>query len=232
MNSFKILQKVICLIISLLVVASLLGGCQISITTGSSSSSESQASKSSSSSKEKVPMGDFAVKYKDYEIDFDEYKMITFYMISGLAEKVQSLMEKDNLTLEEFVRSGSFEGQPAASWIKQNSLEYAKLALVAREKLKTLGKDLSPERKKALTNDLEGEKFLEFSKIYNISLNAVKEALYDHVRILTLKQENINVSESDRGAVTVNEEVISKIDIFDLAKSAQNFWTKQVWDFG
>ena len=224
MKSFKRLQKVICLIISLLMLASLLGGCQISITTESSSSS--QASKSSSASTE-----EFAAKYKDYEIDFDEYKMITFYVISGLAEKVQSLMEKDNLTLEEFVRSGSFEGQPAASWIKQNSLEYAKLALVAREKLKTLGKDLSPERKKALTKDLEGEKFLEFSKIYNISLNAVKEALYDHVRILTLKQENIDVSDSELGEVTVNEDVIEKIDIFDLAKSAQNFWTKQVWDF-
>ena len=222
----KGLQKVICLIISLLMLASLLGGCQISITTGSSSSSESQASKSSSSS-----AGNFALKYKDYEMDFDEYKMLTLYMIIGLSKERQSSIEKDNLTLEEFVRSGSVEGQPAASWIKQNSLEYAKLALVAREKLKTLGKDLSPERKKALTKDLEGEKFLEFSKIYNISLNASKEALYDHVRILTLKQENIHVSNSEAGEVTVNEDVIEKIDIFDLAKSAQNFWTKQVWDF-
>lgn len=221
MNSFKILQKVICLIISILITASLLGGCKFSITTGSSSSSESQASKSSSSSTE-----EFAAKYKDYEIDFDEYKMITVYMITGLLKKNQSSIEKDHLTLEEFVRSGSFEGQTAASWIKQNSLEYAKFALIAREKLKQLGKDLSQERKTYLDSLINES----VSEVYSVSLNAIKEARYDHERNKILEQENIDVSDSELGEVTVNEDVIGKIDLIDLARSVQTFLTKKALD--
>ena len=80
MNSFKILQKVICLIISILVVASSLGGCQDSKKESSapesSSSESSSSSKEESASKEKVPMGDFAVKYKDSEMSLDEYSYI------------------------------------------------------------------------------------------------------------------------------------------------------------
>ena len=228
MNSFKILQKVICLIISILVVASSLGGCQDSKKESSapesSSSESSSSSKEESASKEKVPMGDFAVKYKDSEMSLDEYKLIMLYQITG--SSMLGSIEKDNLNLEEFVRSGSFEGQPAANWIKQNSAKFAKLALVAREKLKALGKDLSPERKMSINSSVD-EKYSDFSKICNISLDGIKEYTQDRERISILEKENIHVSNSEAGEVTVNEEVISKIDIFDLAKSAQNWLTEQ-----
>ena len=147
-------------------------------------------------------------------------------MIIGLSKEKQNSIEKDNLTLEEFVRSGSFEGQPAVEWIKQSSVDYAKLALIAREKLKALGKDLSEERKMSINSSVD-EKYSDFSKICNLSLDGIKEYTQDRERTSILEKENIHVSKSEVGEVTVNEDLIGKVDMIDLAKSAQNWLTEQ-----
>ena len=222
-NKFK---KIICCALLLIVLSITCSGCHFNITTENPSSSRS-SSQSSSSTKNSSSTGNFAMKYKNQEMDFDEYKMIMFYMITGLSKENQSSIEKGNLTLEEFVRSGSFEGQPAADWIKQSSVGYAKLALIAREKLKQAGKDLSQERKTSL-DSLANE---SLSKMCNISLNGIKNARQDHERLKILKQEKIDVSDAEMDEVAVNENVIGKIDIFDLAKSAQTFLTKKALDW-
>ncbi len=215
MNNFKILQKVICLIISILVVASSLGGCQISITTEPSSSSESQTSKSSSSSQEKVPMGDFAVKYKDYEIDFDEYKVIMAMAIGLLKDKPQ------NVGLDQFVNSGNISGQPVADFVRQSSIQRATDFLRSREKLKQLGGDLNSDSKKLIQDSISDGKSLEHIATWGVSQDVYKNYLEDYFKFCALKKHNIYLDELEVSEVIVNEEVIGKIDMIDLAKRVE-----------
>ena len=211
MKSFKKLHKVICLIISILITASLLGGCEFSITTGSSSSRESQASKQESLAPESLP-SDVAVKYKDYEIDFDEYKMIVAMAINSLKDKSQ------NVSLDQFVSSGNINGQPVADFVKQSSIQRATDFLRYREKFKQLGAYLDSKSKNLLQDAMSDSKSLEYVATFGVSQDVYKNYLEDYAKFCALKNGNIDLGEPEVSEVTVNEEAIGKVDIFDLAK--------------
>ena len=219
MNNFKILQKVICLIISILVVASSLGGCQDSKKESSapesSSSESSSSSKEESASKEKVPMGDFAVKYKDYEIDFDEYKVIMAMAIGLLKDKPQ------NVGLDQFVNSGNISGEPVADFVRQSSIQRATDFLRSREKLKQLGGDLNSDSKKLIQDSISDGKSLEHIATWGVSQDVYKNYLEDYFKFCALKKHNIYLDELEVSEVIVNEEVIGKIDMIDLAKRVE-----------
>ena len=224
MNSFKILQKVICLIISILMLISLLGGCQDSKKESSapesSSSESSSSSKEESASKEKVPMGDFAVKYKDSEMSLDEYVYIITIYIQQIPIIVKHQMENLNMDLEQFVRSGSVEGKPATEWVKEKAIRTAKMFLNVREVLKTLGKDLSPERKKALNDQTDKEFSDELIKDLGLTRKGLKEFYEDDERKQLYREEHSYkdpFEENVEGAI-VNDEVINKVDIVARAK--------------
>ena len=224
MNSFKILQKVICLIISILVVVSLLGGCQDSKKESSapesSSSESSSSSKEESASKEKVPMGDFAVKYKDSEMSLDEYSYIVTLYIRQIPRTMEHQMKNLNMDLEQFVRSGSVEGKPATEWVKESAIKAAKMFLNVREGLKTLGKDLSPERKKALNDQIDKDFSDEQIKNLGVTRKGVKEFDEDGERKQMYMEEHSYkdpLEENVEGAI-VNDEVINKVDIVARAK--------------
>ena len=224
MNSFKKLQKVICLIVSLLMLASLLGGCQNS--KKESSAPESSSSESSSSSEEesdstkKVPMGDFAVKYKDSEMSLDEYSYIVTLYIRQIPQTMEHQMKNLNMDLEKFVRSGSFEGKSATEWVKEKAIKAAKMFLNVREDLKTLGKDLSPERKKALNDQIDKEFTDEKIKNLGVTRKGVKEFDEDGERKQMYMEEHSRKDpfEENVEEAIVNDEVINKVDIVARAK--------------
>ena len=190
--------------------SSLLGGCQVSITTGSSSSSESQASKSSSSS-----TANFALKYKDYEIDFDEY----LYMVATIIISLKD--ETKNVGLEQFVSSGNISGQPVVDFVKQTSIQRATDFLIAREKFKQLGKDLDSKSKKWVQDFSSDSKTLEYAATLKVSQNGVKNHAEDYVKFTILKQKNIDLGKPEDNELIVNEDIICKIDMVDLAKRVE-----------
>ena len=196
MNSFKRLQKVICLILSILMFVSLFGGCQNS--KRESSALESSSSESSSSSKEesdstkKVPMGDFAVKYKNSEMSLDEYSYIVTLYIRQIPVTMEHQMKNLNMNLEQFVRSGSVEGKPAAEWVKGEAINDQIDKEFSDEQIKNLG----VTRKGIKEFDEDGER-----KQMYMEEHSYKDPF----------EENVE------GAI-VNDEVINKVDIVARAK--------------
>ena len=206
----KGLQKVICLILSLLMLAFLLGGCRFNITTGSSSSSESQASKSSSASSKNV-----AVKYKDHEMDFDEYLYMVSTIIGSLKDQAQ------NVSLEQFVSSGNINDQPVVDFVKQTSIQRATDFLMAREKCKQLGLYLDSTAKKWVQAVASDSKTLECAKILGVSQDAIKKQAEDYAKFTNLQRKNMDLGKLEDNELIVNDEAIEKVDTIDLAKRVE-----------
>ena len=228
MNSFKGLQKVISLIISLLMLASLLGGCQDS--KKESSAPESLSSESSSSSKEEsfAPESlppDVALKYKDSVMSLKEYIAI----------------------FVELSVDGSLRGD--MSQFKEKSIETAKSILLVREKLRQAGKDLPEERKKSARDSLyenlydgaagslhrdkksltqsEKEKILKTCKkileAAGSSMEAFEEAAEDAQRQeFGILEEHIEIKKAEYDDVIVNYDAINKVDTFNFAEIISN----------
>ena len=124
------------------------------------------------------------------------------------------------MDLEQFVRSGSVEGKPAAEWVKGEAIKAAKMFLNVREGLKTLGKDLSPERKKALNDQIDKDFSDEQIKNLGVTRKGVKEFDEDGERKQMYMEEHSYkdpFEENVEGAI-VNDEVINKVDIVARAK--------------
>ena len=129
-------------------------------------------------------------------------------------------MENLNMDLEQFVRSGSVEGKPATEWVKEKAIRTAKMFLNVREVLKTLGKDLSPERKKALNDQTDKEFSDELIKDLGLTRKGLKEFYEDDERKQLYREEHSYkdpFEENVEGAI-VNDEVINKVDIVARAK--------------
>ena len=212
MKSFR---KFMCCVLSLFILTYSLSGCTISVTNEKSSSGQSSSSKQESSSKESVPMGDFAVKYKDYEIDFDEYKMIVAMAIALLKDKPQ------NVGLDQFVSSGNISGQPVADFVSQSSIQRATDFLRSREKFKQLGKNLDSNSKKLLQDSISDSKTLQYIATLGVSKDVYKNYLEDYSKFCALKNGNIDLGELEVSEVTVNEDLIGKVDMIDLAKRVE-----------
>ena len=220
MNSFKGLQKVISLIISLLMLASLLGGCQDS----KKESSAPEIASSKSSSSENLP-SDVALKYKDSVMSLKEYIAI----------------------FVELSVDGSLRGD--MSQFKEKSIETAKSILLVREKLRQAGKDLQKIKKKSARDSLyenlydgaagslhrdkksltqsEKEKILKTCKkileAAGSSMEAFEEAAEDAQRQeFGILEEHIEIKEAEYDDVIVNYDAINKVDTFNFAEIISN----------
>ena len=210
-NKFK---KFICYTLLLIVLSLACSGCRFSITTEGSISSQS-SSKSSSSKGSSSSTGNFALKYKDHTMDFDEYLYLMSCVIFGLAENAQ------NVDLTQFVNSGNVGGVPVVDWIKQTSIQRATNFLMAREKLEQLGKDLDENSKKWVQNFSSDKKTLEFAATLKVSQSGVKAHAEDYVKFTALQQKNIDLDSLESDKLTLNNSVIEKIDISDLTKRVE-----------
>ena len=206
-NKFK---KIICCTLLLIVLSIACSGCHFNVTTENSSSSQSSSSKGSSSS-----TGNFALKYKDQEMDFDEYLYIVVLRILSLVD----LAKTQNASLAQVVSSENVDGQPAAEYIKQASIQKSTEYLMAREKFQQMGKELDDESKKYAQDFASNPKNIEYAKTLGVSQNGVKIHGEDYMKLIYLKKSNTYLGNNPKdGELIVNDEVVDGIDLVDLAK--------------
>ena len=89
---------------------------------------------------------------------------------------------------------------------------------MSREKLKQSGKDLDENSKKSIQDFSSDSNNLKYATIMGASQKGVKSHAEDAAKFIGLKNANIDLGTPQEGELTVNEEVIGKVDMIDLAK--------------
>ena len=208
-NKFK---KIICCTLLLIVLSIACSGCHFYVTTEESISSKS-SSKSSSYKGSSSSTGNFALKYKDQEMDFDEYLCIVASMIISLKEQTK------NISSTNTVSSSEDEYK-----IKMMSTQLAKICLIVRQKSNQLSADLEEKTKKLVESSCSDTQIAEESQALGFNRYALRKCAEDVARIAILEKQNFDPGKlMSENQVTVNYEITNKVNIDQLVENIEKY---------